>query len=55
VRDLVELLDGSFDYVVHDGSVTFTISLSLETVLADSQACGSNEFLFESFDDAIEL
>ena len=55
VRDLSELLGGSIDYVTDESSVTFTVLLPLETTSPDSEACGSNEFLFESFDDAIEL
>ncbi len=55
VRDLSELLGGSIDYVTDESSVTFTVILPLETTSPDSEACGSNEFLFESFDDAIEL
>lgn len=55
VRDLSELLGGSMDYVTDESSVTFTVTLPLETTSPDSEACGSNEFLFESFDDAIEL
>ncbi|MDP3265452.1 MAG: HAMP domain-containing sensor histidine kinase [Sulfuricurvum sp.] len=55
VRNLMECLDGSIDYVVGDGTVIFTLTLPLETILPDSEACGSNEFLFESFDGAIEL
>ncbi|MDP1784081.1 MAG: HAMP domain-containing sensor histidine kinase [Sulfuricurvum sp.] len=55
VRDLSELLGGSMDYVADDSSVTFAVTLPLETTSSDSEACGSNEFLFESFDDAIEL
>lgn len=55
VRDLMDRLDGSIDYTVNDGSVTFTIILPFETILPDSEACGSNEFLFESFDDVIEI
>lgn len=54
-RELCECLGGSIDYVTGDGSVIFTVTLPLETALPDSQACGSDEFLFESFDDAIEL
>jgi signal transduction histidine kinase len=54
-RELCEGMDGSIDYVASDGSVTFTVTLPLETALPDSQACGSDEFLFESFDGAIEL
>lgn len=55
VRDLCELMDGSVDYDSDDTTVTFTVTLPLETSLKNSDACGSNEFLFESFDDAIEL
>lgn len=55
VRDLCELMDGSIDYDSDGSSVTFTVTLPLETSLKNSEACGSNEFLFESFDDAIEL
>jgi signal transduction histidine kinase len=54
-RELCELLDGSIDYSVDERSVTFTVSLPRLTQNADSEACGSNEFLFESFDDALEL
>jgi signal transduction histidine kinase len=55
VRDLCELMDGSIDYDSDASTVTFTVTLPLETALKNSDACGSNEFLFESFDDAIEL
>lgn len=57
VRDLCELMDGHIDYDTDTDSltVTFTVTLPLETSLKNSEACGSNEFLFESFDDAIEL
>lgn len=54
-RELCALMDGEIDYEVDASSVTFTVSLPLQEVPADSEACGSNEFLFESFDDAIEL
>lgn len=54
-RELCELMDGSIDYNTDPSSVTFTVTLPLQEVRADSEACGSNEFLFESFDDAIEL
>lgn len=54
-RELCERLGGSIDYVIGDGTVTFTVTLPLQTILPDSEACGSNEFLFESFDGAIEL
>lgn len=55
VRELSEKLNGNVDYETKDRSVTFTVTLPLESKLPDSQACGSNEFLFESFDDAFEL
>lgn len=54
-RELCGLLDGSIDYEVDETTVTFTVTLPLQEAVADSEACGSNEFLFESFDDAIEL
>lgn len=55
VRDLCELMDGEIDYDSDDSTVTFTVTLPLEKNLKNSEACGSNEFMFESFDDAIEL
>lgn len=55
VRNLSELMDGSVDYDTDENSVTFSLTLPLETDLQNSEAYGSNEFLFESFDDAIEL
>ncbi len=55
VRDLCELMDGTVDYDTDDSTVTFVVTLPLETNLQNSDACGSNEFLFESFDNAIEL
>jgi signal transduction histidine kinase len=55
VRDLCEHLDGNIDYVAENNIVNFTVILPLETTVSTSDACGSNEFLFESFDDAIEL
>lgn len=54
-RELCERMDGGIDYTTDETSVTFIITLPLQSALADSDACGSNEFLFESFDDAIEL
>lgn len=55
VRGLCELLEGEIDYDTDGESVTFTVTLPLDTKLPDSEAYGSNEFLFESFDDSIEL
>lgn len=55
VREYCELMGGSIDYVVDKGTVMFTIQLPLVTQLSDSSACGSNDFLFDTFDDAIEM
>ncbi|MCK9371560.1 MAG: HAMP domain-containing histidine kinase [Sulfuricurvum sp.] len=55
VRDLSELMDGSIDYQTDGTSVTFMVDLPLQTALENSEAFGSNDFFFESFDDAIEL
>jgi signal transduction histidine kinase len=54
-REFCERMDGRIDYSNDETSVTFVITLPLQMSLPDSDACGSNEFLFESFDDAIEL
>ncbi|ADR34611.1 histidine kinase [Sulfuricurvum kujiense DSM 16994] len=54
-RELCGLIDGKIDYETDETSVTFTVTIPEQAVQADSEACGSNEFLFESFDDAIEL
>ena len=55
IRALCERLDGDIDYSVDKGIVTFIARLSLDESSVNSQAYGSNEFLFESFDDAIEI
>lgn len=55
VREICERLDGTIDYESEGGFVTFIVRLSVNENMVDSQAYGSNEFLFESFDDAIEL
>lgn len=54
-RELCAQMLGNIDYEVDETTVTFTVTLPLQEAVADSEACGSNEFLFESFDDAIEL
>jgi len=54
-RELCVQMLGSIDYEVNGTTVIFTVTLPLQESIADSEACGSNEFLFESFDDAIEL
>jgi len=55
VRELCESLGGNVEYSVDNGFVTFEIKLPLDEAMQDFQAYGSNEFLFDSFDDAIEL
>lgn len=55
VRELSEILDGSVDYRVEEGYVTFIVQVLSYENRVDSQAYGSDEFLFDSFDDAIEL
>jgi signal transduction histidine kinase len=55
VREICERLDGTVDYECEDGFVTFIVKLPYDESLIDSKAYGSNEFLFDSFDDAIEL
>ncbi|MDD5400909.1 MAG: HAMP domain-containing sensor histidine kinase [Sulfurimonas sp.] len=55
VRELCESLGGSVEYDIDNNFVTFKVKLPLDEAMQDFQACGSNEFLFDSFDDAIEL
>ncbi len=55
VRELCEGLDGSVEYDIDNNFVTFKIKLPLDDAIQDFQAYGSNEFLFDSFDDAIEI
>lgn len=55
VREICECFDGEIDYIVEDGYVIFTATLLLTSCSIDSRAYGSNEFLFESFENAIEL
>jgi len=55
VREICQRLDGTIDYEAEDEFVTFVVKLPFDEEMIDSQAYGSNEFLFESFDDAIEL
>jgi len=55
VRDFSERMDGNVDYTAEGGEVVFTVTFPLHADRPDSEACGSNEFLFESFDGAIEF
>lgn len=54
-RHYAELLNGRLTYRAENGSVIFTIVLPLISSVSDSCAIGSDEFMFEPFDDAIEL
>ncbi len=54
-RELCIYLGGTLDYEVNTQTTTFHITLPIETMVAKSDAYGSNEFLFESFDDVIEM
>lgn len=55
VREICERLGGEIDYEAKDGYVTFIVKLPFDEKMIDSKAYGSNEFLFDSFDNAIEL
>lgn len=55
VRHYCELMEGSLDYMVGEGTVTFAVTLPIGIAEAESTACGSNEFLFEPFDGALEI
>ncbi|MDD3060795.1 MAG: HAMP domain-containing sensor histidine kinase [Sulfurimonas sp.] len=55
VRSICELLEGDIDFICQDNFVIFAVTLPLKTHATDTLACGSNEFLFDSFEDAIEL
>lgn len=55
VKELCGYLDGSIDYESEEGSVLFRVILPCDKSSKESDAIGSNEFLFDSFDDTIEL
>ncbi|MCK9473991.1 HAMP domain-containing sensor histidine kinase [Sulfurimonas sp.] len=55
VREICERLDGTIEYEAEGGFVTFIVKLPFDENMIDSEAYGSNEFLFDSFNDAIEL
>lgn len=55
VRELCQSLDGSVDYDASNGIVSFEVNLPLDASMQNFEACGSDSFLFESFDDAIEI
>lgn len=54
-KELCGSLNGVLDYKVAKKTVTFVVSLDLLSKIPNSDAYGSDEFLFESFDSAIEL
>lgn len=55
VREICERLGGGIDYEAEGGFVTFIVKLSVNEHMIDSLAYGSNEFLFDSFDNAVEM
>jgi len=54
-RALVEALDGDIDYVSEKGHTTFTVYLPKRDLEDASKSLGSNEFMFDDFDDMIEM
>jgi len=55
VRELCQSLDGSVDYNASNGVVLFEVNIPIDASMQNFEACGSDSFLFESFDDAIEI
>jgi signal transduction histidine kinase len=55
VRELCEQMDGSIDYTVGEGHVTFSVSMPISDFSSELVAFGSNEIIFEPFSDTIEL
>ncbi|MDD2448653.1 MAG: HAMP domain-containing sensor histidine kinase [Sulfurimonas sp.] len=55
VREICERLNGTIEYEAEDGFVTFIVNIPLDEKMLDSTTYGSNEFVFDSFDGAIEL
>lgn len=55
VRELCEILDGNIDYFVKDGYVTFVAKILIDENLINSEKYNLDDFLFESFDNAVEL
>ena len=54
-RALVEALDGDIDFVSEKGHTTFTVYLPKRDLADGSKSLGSNEFMFDDFDDTIEM
>lgn len=55
VRHYTELLNGRIMYKADNNGVTFTVVLPMSHELSNACAIGADEFMFESFDDAIEI
>lgn len=55
VKEICERLGGSIGYEAENGFVTFVVKILIDEHAIDSKAYGSNEFLFDSFDNAVEL
>jgi signal transduction histidine kinase len=54
-RALVEALDGDIDYESSKGHTTFTLYLPKTDQKDASTSLGSNEFMFDDFDDSVEM
>lgn len=55
IRNYVELLGGGIDYESIGNKIIFTAHFPFSTEQSNSCAIGSDEFLFESFGDSIEM
>lgn len=55
VNELCIIFDGNIDYTATDNLVTFNVTLKNSDKDINSKAYGSNEFLFDDLEDAIEL
>ncbi len=54
-RALVEAMDGDIDFVSEKGHTVFTVYLPKRDLEDASKSLGSNEFMFDDFDDSIEM
>lgn len=54
-REMIEAMDGDIDYVSEKGHTTFTVYLPKRELEDASKSLGSNEFMFDDFDDTIEM
>lgn len=54
-REFVEALDGEIDYTSVKGHTVFTVSLPKLNPENTSASLGANEFMFDDFDDSVEM